>query len=87
VSELPTVIIHAVTGYSLGEKNNLGGRETIVHRAPVEAEVLTIHLEKRTMRVRYVLDDYGSERICTPTVSAEPFFQEYEIVPVQTARA
>lgn len=47
---------------------------------PVEVEVLSIHFQKRTMRVRYMCEDYFGRgpKIETPDVSAEPFFKKYK---------
>jgi hypothetical protein len=46
---------------------------------PVIAEVLTVHFEKRTMRVRWVDPDDNQKH--TWDTSAEPFFAKYSVVP------
>lgn len=48
----------------------------------VEVEILTVHFEKRTMRVRYEANIFGHSKseIRTVNISAEPFFEKYRVV-------
>jgi len=45
-----------------------------------EVEVLTIHFEKNTMRVRYKADFWGDGvRTHVDNIPADPFFEQYQI--------
>ena len=57
-----------------GEKT---GGSTFLVRKNVEVEVLTVHFEKRTMRVRFVINNYGKNKITTTDIPADPFFLKY----------
>jgi len=56
-----------------------GYREKIVH-AIVPVEVLTVHFSRRRMRVRYTASIYGKEKVQTADISADPFFNKYDLV-------
>ena len=45
-----------------------------------EVEVLTVHFEKQTMRVRFMVDNYGVPKVTTQNISAAPFFEKYGLV-------
>ena len=51
----------------------------IYEQDEIEVEVLTVHFEKRTMRVRYMSVDWFGKgpKIQTTDISAEPFFEKY----------
>lgn len=74
---LPTVRIRAVVATRLGAPNECGGHHTEQVYGDVDAEVLTVHLAKRTMRVRFEVDSYGTPKTVTRDVDAEPFFARY----------
>lgn len=70
--ELPKVKVHCACWKLEGS-----GPSTRWTGRDVDAEVLTVHIEKNKMRVRYV-DSDGKPK--TMDVDAQPFFARYNIV-------
>lgn len=56
-----------------------GGYDTKTTYDTIPVEVLTVHFEKNTMRVRYRMFSYGKEKTVTLDIPADPFFSQYTV--------
>jgi len=84
MSELPRVTVKRYYTEYATERNEHGGYDTISEGwEDVEGEVLTVHIEKNSMRVRIPTRGWLRKRKKWETinVSANPFFEKYQIVP------
>lgn len=75
--KLPTVMADVIVERQLGAKTPQGGRESVYIRDVIEVEVLTVHFNKQTMRIRYIKNSYGEGKVTTCNINAEPYFDKY----------
>jgi hypothetical protein len=58
---------------------NQNNQYTYLIMGTIPVEILTVHFIKRTMRVRYIINSYGKNKITTVDIDASPFFNQYKI--------